>query len=130
MTEHQTEATPVDPTEEPIPSPTEPAATPPTEPPTEAPIAAAPHYLSIVAFTLGLAGVVSPGLASIGAIVLGHIALSKEPTGRTFAIIGLVAGYVVTGMFVLAMIIFVSIWGVVLSSILATVPFLEPVPMR
>ena len=128
---------PVDPAaelpEEPVVEPAADSFAPPADPasthvppPPAAPVApapAGPHYLSIVAFTLGLVGVISPGLPSLAAIVLGHIGLSKEPTGRTFAIIGLVAGYVMVGLFVIGMIVFFSIWGVVLSTILSSIPF-------
>lgn len=124
-------ATFVPPVEAIAPPAAEPVAPAPAAPATAAAAAAAagPHYMSIVAFALGLAGVLSPGLPSIAAIVLGHIGLAKEPTGRTFAIIGLVAGYLVTGMFVIGMIILFSIWGVVLSSILTAVPW-ESLPRR
>jgi len=100
-------------------------ATAPTEPAidqtvdTPAPAATGPHYLSIVAFTLGLVGIISPGLPSIAAIVLGHIGLSKEPSGRTFAMVGLVAGYVMVGLFVIGVILFMTFWGIAMSAIFA-----------
>lgn len=93
-------------------------------------VAAGPHYLSIVAFAVGLAGLLSPGLPSIAAIILGHIGLAKEPTGRTYAIIGLVSGYLVVGMTLIGVIVFFSMFGVILSSVLAMLPVGEFVVTR
>ena len=100
-----------------------PAAAPPyVAAPAAAPPVTGPHYLSIVAFTLGLVGIISPGLPSIAAIVLGHIGLAKEPSGRTFAIIGLVAGYAIVGLFIIGTIIAIAFTGAILSAIMAAVP--------
>ncbi|MGJ9404404.1 DUF4190 domain-containing protein [Arthrobacter sp. KK5.5] len=60
--------------------------------------AAEPKTLSIVALVLGIVGLVTGGfllLPQIGAIVVGHIALRREPEGRGMAIAGLVLGYLV-----------------------------------
>ena len=91
------------------------ATTPPSE--------TGPHYYSIVAFALGLAGLLSPGLGSVAAIVLGHIGLAKEPTGRTFAIIGLVTGYAVCGIFIIGMVLLIAFWGVLISSFAIAMPW-------
>lgn len=60
--------------------------------------------LGLIAMICGIVGVVTGGalfLPQIGAIILGHIGLAKEPQGRGFSIAGLVMGYLVTGAWVL-----------------------------
>jgi hypothetical protein len=54
--------------------------------------------LSIASLALGAGGLVFGwafvGLPSIAAVVLGHLALRREPEGRSLAVPGLVLGYV------------------------------------
>ncbi len=70
------------------------------------PVVAAPHPLdvpvpprglSIASLVLGalglLAGWAFLGVPSIVAVVLGHLALSREPAARRLATVGLVLGY-------------------------------------
>ncbi|MCU1438580.1 MAG: hypothetical protein JWP66_1667 [Naasia sp.] len=60
--------------------------------------------LSIVALLLGIVGLVlggTFGAAPLAAIVLGHVALRREPDGRPLAITGLVLGYVGVGFVLL-----------------------------
>jgi len=60
--------------------------------------------LSVAALVCGIVGVVSFGflfLPQIAAIILGHIALGREPGGRGMALGGLIMGYIVTGLWVL-----------------------------
>jgi hypothetical protein len=65
---------------------------------------AEPKTLSIIALVLGIVGIASGGflfIPQIGAIVLGHIALRREPSGRGMAIAGLVLGYLVIALWLL-----------------------------
>jgi Domain of unknown function (DUF4190) len=70
--------------------------TSPYLPPPVAP--APPRALSTTSLALGAGGLVFGwaflGLPSIAAIVLGHLALRREPEGRSLATTGLVLGYV------------------------------------
>ena len=81
-------------------TPSTPAAT--TEPvapaPAVAPAAAAPIAgFSITALVLGITGIVlGQWLLSVGAIVFGFVARSKEPSARLMANWGLVLGFVGT----------------------------------
>jgi hypothetical protein len=70
--------------------------------------APAPKGLSIGALVCGIVGVVTFGflfLPQVAAIVLGHIALGREPAGRGMALGGLIMGYVVAGLWLLLIII-------------------------
>ena len=62
------------------------------------PPAQPPRGLSIAALALGAGGLVFGwaflGLPSLAAVVLGHLALRREPEGRSLAVTGLVLGYV------------------------------------
>lgn len=64
----------------------------------QAPRAAAPRGLSMASLILGVAGLLVGwgflGVPSIVAVVLGHLALRREPEGRTLAVGGLALGYV------------------------------------
>ncbi|GLB66730.1 DUF4190 domain-containing protein [Arthrobacter mangrovi] len=67
-----------------------------------------PKGLSIGALVCGIVGVVTFGflfLPQIAAIVLGHIALGREPAGRGMALGGLIMGYVVVGLWTLLLMI-------------------------
>lgn len=67
--------------------------------------------LSVASLVLGLAGVTVGvamlGIPSIAAVVLGHLALSREPAGRREALGGLVLGYagILFGVFVTVLIV-------------------------
>ena len=59
------------------------------------------NVLGIISMVLGIISVVTFGaflLPQLGAVVCGHISLSKEKTRRGFAISGLVMGYVCLGL--------------------------------
>ena len=77
-------------------------------PPSAAP---AQHPLSLASLLAGIGGLVFGwaflGLPSIAAVVLGHLALRREPAGRGFAITGLVLGYVGIAGAVVAVVLFV-----------------------
>jgi hypothetical protein len=80
-----------------------------TPAPAAAPVpATALNGFSITALVLGITGIaLGQGLLSIGAIVFGFVARSKEPQARLMANWGLVLGFIGTfGGFVLA------IWGI------------------
>ncbi|MFJ3957395.1 DUF4190 domain-containing protein [Arthrobacter sp. NPDC090010] len=79
---------------------------------------AAPKGMSIAAMVLGLVGVVTAGafiIPQILAVVLGHVALSKEPAGKGMAIAGLVLGYVVTALSILYWVMMFFFWGLASS---------------
>lgn len=60
-------------------------------------VAAEPKGLSIASMICGIIGIVTGGFLAvpqIAAVILGHIALKKEPAGRGFALTGLITGYV------------------------------------
>lgn len=70
------------------------------------------NSLALVALILGIAGFFT-GIASIGAIVVGHISLSQikktGEEGRSMALWGLILGYVAVALFIIA-IVFVIIF--------------------
>ncbi|WP_427005333.1 DUF4190 domain-containing protein [Pseudarthrobacter sp. H2] len=71
----------------------------------------APKGLSIASLCCGVATFLGFGfflLPQIAAVVLGHMALMREPSGRGMAIAGLVLGYVAIALTVLA-IVFLSL---------------------
>lgn len=62
------------------------------------------NVLGIISMVLGIISVVSLGaflLPQLGAIVCGHLSLSKEKTRRGFAISGLIMGYICLGLGIL-----------------------------
>src|SRR5919107_227604 len=64
-----------------------------------------PKGLSIASLCCGIAVYVGFGfilLPQIAAVILGHMALRREPSGRGFAIAGLVMGYIGLALTVLA----------------------------
>ena len=76
---------------------------------------AQPKALSIASLCCGIAALVGFGfflLPQIAAVILGHMALSREPAGRGMAIAGLVLGYVGVALTILVIVIF----GIVVSS--------------
>ena len=78
-------------------------------------VPAQPKALSIASLCCGTAALVGFGfflLPQIAAVILGHMALSREPAGRGMAIAGLVLGYVGVAITILVIVIF----GIVISS--------------
>jgi uncharacterized membrane protein len=77
------------------------------------------NSLALVALILGIAGFVT-GVASIAAIVVGHISLSQikktGEDGRTMALWGTILGYVVLVGGILLSIGFVVLFGALASS--------------
>ena len=68
-----------------------------------------PKTMSIIALVLGIVSMVTLGslfLPQVAAVVLGHLALRREPAGRGMAIAGLVLGYVVIGLGLLFFVLF------------------------
>jgi hypothetical protein len=82
------------------------------------PYAAAPaRTLSIMSFALGLASIVFSWtfLAPIAGLVLGILALGREPQGRTFAIWGIVLNAVMLAGILISLLIAVVGFGVGLA---------------
>jgi hypothetical protein len=84
--------------------------------------AAPPRGLSITSMVLGIVSLVGfflgGGLLSIGAIIFGHIALRREPTGRGMAIAGLATGYVGLGVgFLLFLLILIPLLTLIAGSV-------------
>jgi hypothetical protein len=78
-------------------------------------VPAEPKALSIASLCCGIAALVGFGfflLPQIAAVILGHMALTREPAGRGMAIAGLVLGYVGIALTILVIVIF----GIVISS--------------
>ena len=78
-------------------------------------VPAQPKALSIASLCCGIAALVGFGfflLPQIAAVILGHMALSREPAGRGMAIAGLVLGYVGVAITILVIVVF----GIVISS--------------
>lgn len=72
-------------------------------------VAAEPKGLSIASLCCGIAALVGFGffiLPQIAAVILGHMALSREPSGRGMAIAGLVLGYVAIAITILVIVLF------------------------
>jgi hypothetical protein len=70
-------------------------------------VAAAPKVLSIASLCCGIASLLGFGfflLPQLAAVVLGHLALNREPHGRGAAIAGLVLGYVAIAITVLVVV--------------------------
>lgn len=76
---------------------------------------AEPKALSIASLCCGIAALVGFGfflLPQIAAVILGHMALAREPAGRGMAIAGLVLGYVGIALTILVIVIL----GILVSS--------------
>ncbi len=72
-------------------------------------VPAEPKGLSIASLCCGIAALVGFGffiLPQIAAVILGHMALSREPSGRGMAIAGLVLGYVAIAITILVIVLF------------------------
>ena len=78
--------------------------------------------LSLISMVLGIISIATLGstfFTQIAAVVLGHIALNKEPAGRGMALAGLIMGYVTIGLGILLVIlgiIFFAAWAPHISS--------------
>jgi len=72
------------------------------------PVPAAPKVLSIASLCCGIAAFLGFGfflLPQLAAVVLGHLALNREPGGKGLAIAGLVLGYVAIAITVLVIVV-------------------------
>ncbi|SDM00619.1 DUF4190 domain-containing protein [Arthrobacter sp. ok362] len=79
----------------------------------------APKTLSIVSMCCGIAALVGFGfflLPQLAAVILGHLALRREPAGRGMAIAGLVMGYVGIAVTILVLVIFGLVIGTARNS--------------
>ncbi|WP_457972908.1 DUF4190 domain-containing protein [Arthrobacter sp. D1-17] len=75
--------------------------------------------LSIASLCCGIAVYVGFGfilLPQIAAVILGHMALRREPSGRALAIAGLVMGYVGIALTVLALVALAMLFSVAATS--------------
>lgn len=80
---------------------------------------AQPKGLSIASLCCGIAVYVGFGfilLPQIAAVILGHMALRREPSGRGLAIAGLVMGYVGLALTVLALVGLAMLFSVAATS--------------
>ncbi|MFE4226642.1 DUF4190 domain-containing protein [Arthrobacter sp. NPDC056886] len=80
---------------------------------------AAPKSLSIASMCCGIAALVGFGfflLPQLAAVILGHLALRREPAGRGMAIAGLVMGYVGIAVTFLVLVIFGLVVGTARNS--------------
>jgi hypothetical protein len=80
---------------------------------------AAPKSLSIASMCCGIAALVGFGfflLPQLAAVILGHLALHREPAGRGMAIAGLVMGYVGIAVTILVLVIFGLVIGTARNS--------------
>lgn len=89
-------------------TPPDPATDPEQEP---EPAPAAPQTLSIVSLVLGVVGVIASVFAvgllfALAAVIVGHLALRREPAARGMALAGLATGYAGLAISV--------VWGIVL----------------
>lgn len=78
----------------------------------------APKGLAITSMVLGIVGIISFGfftIASIAAIITGHIAQRKQPYAKSFWITGLITGYIGLAFFVI-FIVFTTVLAVVYPS--------------
>jgi hypothetical protein len=78
-----------------------------------------PKGLSIASLCCGIAVYVGFGfilLPQIAAVILGHMALRREPSGRGFAIAGLVMGYIGLALTVLALVGLAMLFSVAATS--------------
>ncbi|WP_051476718.1 DUF4190 domain-containing protein [Arthrobacter sp. Br18] len=68
--------------------------------------------LSIAALALGIAAIFTGGflvIPQILAVVFGHLALKREPSGKALALTGLIIGYVMVALTVLVVVSFVAL---------------------
>jgi len=82
-------------------------------------VPASPKTLSIASMCCGIAALVGFGfflLPQLAAVILGHLALRREPAGRGMAIAGLVMGYVGIAVTILVLVIFGLVIGTARNS--------------
>jgi hypothetical protein len=82
-------------------------------------MAVQPKTLSIASLCCGIAVYVGFGfilLPQIAAVILGHLALRREPSGRGLAIAGLVMGYIGLALTVLAIVSLAMLFSVAATS--------------
>jgi len=82
-------------------------------------VSPAPKTLSIASMCCGIAALVGFGfflLPQLAAVILGHLALHREPAGRGMAIAGLVMGYVGIAVTILVLVIFGLVIGTARNS--------------
>ncbi|AXJ09533.1 DUF4190 domain-containing protein [Arthrobacter sp. PM3] len=82
--------------------------------PTYSTMPAAPKALSIASMCCGIAAWLGFGfflLPQLAAVILGHLALRREPAGKGMAIAGLVLGYAAIAVTILVMVIFGLVIG-------------------
>jgi hypothetical protein len=87
-------------------------------------MAAEPKTLSIASLCCGIAVFVGFGfilLPQIAAVILGHMALRREPSGRGLALAGLVMGYIGLALTVLAIVGLALLFSVAATSSYSTV---------
>lgn len=117
MTDTPPPVPPADDTTPPASAPTPPPAAPAYGQP--APYGPPTNTLAIVAMVLSLAGLITGITAIVGAI-LGHVALGQIKRtgegGRPFALTAIIAGWVITGLGLLLLVIFIVIWIAALAS--------------
>ncbi|MGY2744304.1 DUF4190 domain-containing protein [Pseudarthrobacter sp. O4] len=73
-----------------------------------------PKGLSVASLCCGIAVFVGFGffiLPQIAAVILGHLALTREPSGRGMAVAGLVLGYVGIALTILVIVILAAVFG-------------------
>lgn len=73
-----------------------------------------PKGLSIAALVCGVVAIFTGGflvIPQILAVVFGHLALRREPSGKALALTGLIIGYVMVLLTVLVVVLFVALIG-------------------
>jgi Domain of unknown function (DUF4190) len=75
-----------------------------------------PQGLSIASMICGIAGIFFGLLASIAAVILGHIASKRQPYARGLWLTGLITGYVGIGLWVLIIGAYVIVIVIVLTT--------------
>ena len=87
------------------------------------PVGPRTNTLSILALVLSLVGLLT-GITAVGGIICGHIALSQikrtGENGRGLALGGLIAGYVIVGLWVLFVVAYIIFVVVLFGSLAAT----------
>lgn len=74
----------------------------------------APKGLSIAALVCGIAAIFTGGfmlIPQVLAVIFGHLALRREPSGKALALTGLIIGYVMVLLTVLVVVLFVALIG-------------------
>lgn len=77
-----------------------------------------PKTLSIVSMVLGIAGLtVLPFLASIAAVITGHMARKREPAGNGFSLAGIITGYAGIALGILGIIVLIAYFAFIATII-------------